>query len=155
MMVPPRRTASGSRYRADVKRILRQLKRDFNQEQGAKAGRPAAKLFEGWVEAAVERRAAVESRPPTREVLQLEMFQLGDPGQIAAVHGLLRNDPSVIRYYLRTHVFPETMKAQQTKISASGQELGARLGWTREHQQEFSTVSLQRGVDLLSICVRP
>ena len=120
----------------DVKRILRQLKRDFNQEQGAKAGRPAAKLFEGWVEAAVERRAAVESRPPTREVLQLEMFQLGDPGQIAAVHGLLRNDPSVIRYYLRTHVFPETMKAQQTKISASGQELGApvlfgrRLGFS-------------------------
>lgn len=45
----------------------------------------------------------------------------------AASYSLMGRLPHVVLYYLREYVFPEVLKHQGMKLSASGQELGGDL----------------------------
>ena len=129
--------------------VLRQLKKDMAQQFGAYHTRPACRTFVEWIEGAGAhvrgekgngRRgsdadgtsslaAAVLAEAGADEemvdVWPLHLVDLGDEEQVGVLYKLLRQQPQVVRHYLYEHVFPSTMKFQQMKLSACGQELGA------------------------------
>eukprot|EP01047_Picozoa_sp_COSAG01_P047579 COSAG01_NODE_4559_length_4922_cov_3.073813_1_plen_1390_part_10 len=61
------------------------------------------------------------------EVVQLKFFQRTNEDQMQNLYKLWAKAPRVIHRYLARSVFPEHMRSQRMKISASGQALGGEM----------------------------
>jgi len=147
-------TVLASRYsgirKADLRRVVVQLKHDFSRQSGPRHARPAAALFSSWLKRAPgPRREEVEEQkepkdccssdtktaPPSlmvkktraMPVLPLALFQPADPVQMDRLWNLLRWSPQVGHHWLRNHVFPKTMNFQRLKVSACGHALGGEI----------------------------
>jgi hypothetical protein len=92
-------------------------------------------LFNAWV-ADGRRLASVAAAGDTGDeakrkssefVPTLELIQPSDAAQFAPAWRLIWKVPGAINYWLNTYVFPDSMRAQSVKISASGQELGSGM----------------------------
>ena len=66
-----------------------------------------------------------------REVWPLRLIDLDDDEQFDPVFALLRRLPQLIHRYLHDTIFPDVLKHQAVKISASGQELGGDMLFKR------------------------
>ena len=66
-----------------------------------------------------------------RDVLPLKLMKQANKQESDKLFALFRRTPEVIHFYLCESVFPEFMRHQQTKLSASGQELGGDMIFKR------------------------
>lgn len=73
----------------------------------------------------------VDLRLDLAPVLATYNLERSDPEHVDLLYGLLGKHPAVIHHYLSDFVFPETMRHQSLKISASGQALGGSLLFER------------------------
>ena len=123
----------------DVRTMLSQLKQEFNSQAGPRKARPAYRLLEEWVEAALavassesasdsmalpagplmlRRQTSIKELKAQRAVPSLEYLQPTDAAQVAAAHELLRLHPPAIEHFLSKHVFPACTAHQEAKLSA-------------------------------------
>ena len=113
----------------------------FSKEIGPARQRPANAKHESWVFASKgtvrgvtktlddkswEHNAA-EDPDKLREVVQLKYLQKSNEEQMEKLFQLLRFEPLLIHNYLQTIIFPEHMRSQNVKISASGQAVGGDM----------------------------
>jgi hypothetical protein len=63
----------------------------------------------------------------TDDIWPLRLVDLKDDEQFSTLYDLLGRLPQVVYHYLSTFVFPETMRHQGLKLSASGQDLGGEM----------------------------
>ena len=61
------------------------------------------------------------------EVVQLKFLQKSNQEQMKKLRGMWGLEPFVLHYYLNKFVFPEHMRTQRTKLSASGQSVGGDM----------------------------
>jgi len=101
---------------SDIHATVSALKADIVGEPGPLHQRPSRRLFDGWLAA---------SPKPKGNLLPLELFQPGDPVQLRRLWDCIRSVPPLVKHYCQHHVFPKCLLQQKTKMSASGQELGA------------------------------
>jgi hypothetical protein len=122
----------------DFEEIVGKVQSAFGREMGKKTLRPSAVLYAQWVRDAggavagsyrdLTRSAAVDGADagPT-VVLPLDLLKRSNHNHMQPLFELLRRSASVIHYYLREFIFPEYMRYQTTKLSASGQDLGGSM----------------------------
>jgi hypothetical protein len=109
--------------RADVKRVVAQLKHDYSRQVGPRAQRPASVLFAGWLRLGAHEVGV--------DILPLALFQPNDARQLDRLWAAVRRVPELSYYFLRQHVFPATMNFQELKVSACGHELGSAMLFAR------------------------
>jgi hypothetical protein len=63
----------------------------------------------------------------TKEVVQLKFLQKSNKEQMDKLYELIRYEPLVIHHYLQRNIFPQYMRSQRMKISASGQAVGGDM----------------------------
>lgn len=102
---------------------------------------------------------------PDKEVVQLKFLQKSNQEQMDKLYSLLRHEPTVIHYYLHRSIFPNYMRSQRMKISASGQAIGGdmligrRVGFSGTPSdllpQELGKCDYETGDDgmMLSTCL--
>ena len=61
------------------------------------------------------------------EVVQLKFLQKSNQEQMLKLRRLWNLEPQVIHYYLNKFIFPEHMRTQRSKLSASGQSVGGDM----------------------------
>lgn len=106
----------------DLRTIMDVMKSRLQSGAGPVEKRPDWLQWKRWVD-----QAMVEAPPGTTGVLPLDMFQPDNEKSFQAAYVLWRNFNPIIDHYLREHVFPRVMRAQELKISSSGQSLGSSL----------------------------
>lgn len=82
----------------DVTDLLKQLKRDFNRENGVRDQKPSFVLFERW------RRSGIGKN----SILPLDLFRYQDSTQISMLLHVIGHNFHAISYYLSVRVFPRT-----------------------------------------------
>lgn len=135
--------------RADVRRVVAQLKADFARQAGPRDHRPASRLFAKWLElsssnatTSTNNHAPSSSTTTTTSsstslsgagaaVLPLALFEPSDSRQLDRLCARIARLPELAYYYLRQHVFPATMNFQAAKLSACGHALGSKLLFSR------------------------
>jgi hypothetical protein len=65
------------------------------------------------------------------DIWPLHLVDLKDEHHMGVTYNLLRNIPNVIQYYLDQLVFPLVMEHHHEKVSASGQDLGGEMLFSR------------------------
>lgn len=70
------------------------------------------------------------------EVWPLRLIDVEDEEQFTLVFNLLHNLPELVYYYLRNYIFPQTLRHQGLKLSASGQDVGGDI--IADHRVGFS-----------------
>eukprot|EP01059_Diplonema_ambulator_P011882 TRINITY_DN2195_c0_g1_i1.p1 TRINITY_DN2195_c0_g1~~TRINITY_DN2195_c0_g1_i1.p1 ORF type:complete len:3611 (+),score=1490.67 TRINITY_DN2195_c0_g1_i1:684-11516(+) len=136
----------------DFEAVLKEIQATVEKEPGKYAQRKTNVLYEKWVEAAggkiIERFNYVkktkgnveeditlqpsesysamdgEEKP---EVVPLRLLKQSNREEVTKLYQLLKRTPEVIHWYLDNIVFPDCMRHQATKMSASGQELGGTM----------------------------
>ncbi|CAK9023700.1 unnamed protein product [Durusdinium trenchii] len=114
-----------------------------NEGGGSQLERPTALRWKAWVEEAGavfcvkqremdERQAAEETGEDPRadkrpRVLPLHLLEKTNAPQMQRLFELFRRLPSAIHFYLETNIFPNFMRFQEQKFSASGQEMGGSI----------------------------
>ncbi len=63
----------------------------------------------------------------SKEVVQLKFLQKSNEEQMGKLYELLRYEPLLVHHYLQKTIFPCYMRAQNLKISASGQAVGGDM----------------------------
>jgi hypothetical protein len=140
----------------DFENCLLTLREQLDAEFGPYHKRPAALLYKAWVEEAggkvrgpregeeaagsgfVEDESLEQSffKAPmggrtggrgSDDIWPLHLLDLKDDQHMSVTYTLLKKIPQVIEYYLDTFVFPLTMEHNHEKISASGQDLGGDM----------------------------
>ncbi|KAH8066222.1 hypothetical protein JL722_639 [Aureococcus anophagefferens] len=139
---------SGMPYSA-VERVVSALLASFEKELGPFRRRKSSLLFEHWISAAggalktsdtassmicetgddVPR--AVERLVNDEECVPLRLLRRSNSGQMNKIYKLLRRSPHCVHHFLESFVFPEHMRHQSTKLSASGQEIGGDVLFPR------------------------
>ena len=142
--------------RADFKAVMLELKKRMQKEDGPYGLRHSSITFAKWVitagavvrgtkrelkaraDALLEQgidanftdnnMAALEDRI---EIWPLRLVDIHDKEQFDVLYDLLGRSAHVIHYYLCEVVFPDVMRHQSLKISASGQELGGEALFSR------------------------
>lgn len=71
--------------------------------------------------------ATIPTNEKPTDIWPLQLIQLADDEQFNLVYDLLRGLPHMIEHLLNEHIFPEVMRHQGLKLSASGQALGGAL----------------------------
>ena len=71
--------------------------------------------------------AVLQQQIADKEVVQLKFLQKSNKEQMDKLFDLLRFEPLVIHYYLQRTIFPNYMRSQRLKISASGQAVGGDM----------------------------
>ena len=69
----------------------------------------------------------IEQQKSNKEVVQLKFLQKSNKEQMDKLYELVRYEPLVIHHYLQNSVFPQFMRSQKLKISASGQAVGGDI----------------------------
>ena len=112
----------------DLQKLVARLKVDLVEEGGPIESRRATLLFRRWVEDGQRLAHLDGARAAGGDMLPtLELLQPADTAQFRPVWRLIWKSPGVISHLLSGFVFPEAMRAQSVKISASGQELGSGM----------------------------
>jgi thioredoxin len=134
----------------DFSDIVDALAREFTHEIGPARERPSSLRYEEWVHAAggtvrgvpapklsgVPASAQASTKAldaPSRqdlgerEVVQLKFLQKSNQEQMQKLRTMWTTEPLVLHYYLAKFIFPEHMKSQRLKLSASGQSLGGDM----------------------------
>lgn len=121
------------------KEVVATLRSDFEKEIGAYATRPSARLYQRWVTEAGGSILGIDGSDSADEpgcVVPLWLLKASNTEQMGKLFQLIGTLPSCILHYLENTVFPAHTSHQATKLSASGQELGAsalfgkRLGFS-------------------------
>lgn len=136
----------------DFENTLVALREQLDAEFGPYHKRPASLKYKGWVEEAggnvrgpregedepEDPEAAFFKAPMGRiggrgsdDIWPLHLLDLKDDQHMSVTYNLLRRIPQVIQYYLDTFVFPLTMEHHHEKVSASGQDLGGEMLFSR------------------------
>ncbi|GAB5356506.1 hypothetical protein AAMO2058_000295800 [Amorphochlora amoebiformis] len=76
-------------------------------------------------------KMVTDEHTPVFRVNPLPIFQLSDTYQLQNLYALVKGVPDLIHHYLNQIVFPKTLQHQETKLSASGQELGGAILFPR------------------------
>lgn len=109
-----------------------------------------------------ERQEELRSR---KEVVQLKFLQKSNKEQMDKLFDLIRYEPMTVHYYLQTMIFPQYMRSQRVKLSASGQAIGGdmlvgrRVGFSGTPSdllpQELGKCDYETGDDgmMLSTCL--
>lgn len=139
---------------ADFENMLLELREKLDAEFGPYHKRPSALRYKEWVEIAGGKVrgpregedsgalgpaniAAYSLGPIGRgergsdDIWPLHLLDLKDENHMNITFNLLREQPKVIEYYLDQFVFPLTMEHHHEKISASGQDLGGEMLFSR------------------------
>ena len=109
----------------DMKTLIKALQDKMNAQAGPFSERPARVRFTEWV--AEARRDRDRADKEEIEVLELELFQPEDGGQMGCAMEMLSKHAPVILYFLKQMVFPRVMKKQVVKLQASGVDLGGDM----------------------------
>ena len=80
---------------------------------------------------AVDVAAAAAAYEQEGEVVPLRLLKRSNAEQMTKLFALLKRSPAAIHWYLEQFVFPEFMRHQKVKLSASGQEVGGDLLFPR------------------------
>lgn len=139
----------------DFENILLELREKLDSEFGPYHKRPSALRYKKWVEEAggkvrgpresqqngmdnADDASAYMRAPMGRaggrgadDIWPLHLLDLKDENHMSVTYNLLRNIPQVMQYYLDQFVFPLTMEHHHEKISASGQDLGGEMMFSR------------------------
>ena len=120
-----------------IKDILRSLKANLSREIGPPEKRPSAVMFQGWIFQAGGIIVQCLGKDKTQDegtdrtaVVSLDRLRMSNIEQVQTTFELLRLQAPVIELFL-LHLFPQYMRHQQLKISASAQELGSDMLFTR------------------------
>lgn len=122
----------------DFKDLIDAVTTEFTQEVGPAGERPSNLRYVAWVQASGGRVRGRKSMPDnqpddtpqqetddsSKEVVSLKYLQTSNAEQLDKLFTLWQTQPLTIHYYLNRFIFPEHTRAQQTKFSASGQEVG-------------------------------
>ena len=118
----------------DFEDIIGSLRADLEKDIGPYADRRASKRHAEWVEAAggtvrgtVDTQAEVVEVDETREVVPLRLLKRSNLEQMEKLFALIRKTPDVVHWYLTEIIFPEFMRNQDTKITATGQAVGGDM----------------------------
>jgi hypothetical protein len=136
----------------DFNDLIDSLTTDFSHEIGPARERPSSLRYESWVAAAggkvrgvVQQKADIPNaavdiaaapvvnpdKPKVEdgdmEVVQLKFLQKSNAEQMAKLRNLWILEPLVLHYYLNKFIFPEHMRTQRSKLSASGQSVGGDM----------------------------
>jgi hypothetical protein len=136
----------------DFENVLLELRERLDSEYGPYHKRPSALRYKAWVEEAggkvrgpregeatgagvlddadVFLRAPMVSRVGGRgadDIWPLHLLDIKDEHHMGVTFKLLGRLPHVMEYYLDQFVFPLTMEHHHEKISASGQDLGGEM----------------------------
>ena len=148
-------TIMGYRYEnmrmADFENVILELREKLDAEFGPYHKRPAAVRYKNWVEAAGGKVRGPREGEDTGglgpadpeayavgpigrgggrgsdDIWPLHLIDLKDENHMSITYKLLMDQPQVIEYYLDQFVFPLTMEHHHEKISASGQDLGGEM----------------------------
>jgi hypothetical protein len=121
--------------------IIDTLTAQFSHEIGPARDRDSNCRHESWVYAA---GGSIRGVPATREgkpwasslgaehdaskeVVQLKFLQKSNEEQMEKLYQLIKLEPLVIHYYLQRSIFPNYMRSQRVKLSASGQAVGGDM----------------------------
>ena len=138
----------------DFENVLLELRERLDAEFGPYHKRPSALRYKEWVEAAGGKvrgpregedaagglvgAEAYAIAPMGRgggrgadDIWPLHLLDLKDENHMSITYNLLRNQAKVIEYYLDQFVFPLVMEHHHEKISASGQDLGGEMLFSR------------------------
>ncbi|CAE7753512.1 unnamed protein product [Symbiodinium sp. KB8] len=136
--------------REDFDEVLGMLCDRLEAEAGAVLERPTSLLWRTWVEesgadfcvkqAELDAQTSaevlgleegdVQMTKPDRlrpRVLPLHLLERRNEANMAQLFELLRKLPSAVHFYLEQSVFPQFMRFQDEKLSASGQDLGGSI----------------------------
>lgn len=140
---------------SDFENVLVELREKLDAEFGPYHKRPSALRYKAWVEEAggkvrgpregeensgdgVDGDTLYALAPMGRvggrgadDIWPLHLLDLKDENHMGVTYNLLRNIPQVIQYYLHEFVFPLVMEHHHEKISASGQDLGGEMLFSR------------------------
>ena len=72
-------------------------------------------------------RASKREEEEDKEVVQLKFLQKSNEEQMVKLRKLWNKEPLVLHHYLHKFVFPEHMRTQRQKLSASGQSVGGDM----------------------------
>jgi len=97
------------------------LKRTYSKEEKA----------QHEMESLQQSQMVSEADAPVYKVNPLHIFQLSDRFQLNNLFKCVARLPELVHYYLDQMVFPAVLQHQETKISASGQELGGNMLFPR------------------------
>ena len=122
----------------DFQDLIDAMTTEYAHEVGPSADRASCLRYEAWVHASGGRirgnkntnaaagEAVVQEEEDdlSREVVALKYLQNSNKEQMDKLYQLWKSQPLTIHYYLNRFIFPEYTRAQQLKLSASGQEVG-------------------------------
>jgi len=119
----------------DIGEIVAKLLTDFRKEPGRPQDRPTAIIFREWVEdaggcvcdPANPDNVSEATDQDKQGVPPLNLILRSNETQMKNIHKLLQNCTPVIHWYLEQLVLPKYMRFQSRKLSASGQELGGEI----------------------------
>ncbi|KAL1524752.1 hypothetical protein AB1Y20_019635 [Prymnesium parvum] len=123
----------------DFTEALEKLIQDFEMESGPFDERRSAELFSLWITlcGGIVQAPGTQSSPTSDEIdvhkrfLPLQMLDRSDPLQIQPLFELFRVCPEFIYWYLHEVTFPNFMRFQEEKLSASGQDMGGSILFSR------------------------
>lgn len=127
----------------DYNEITDRLTAQFSNEIGPARDRVSSLRHEKWVWAAggkirglkatrdglpwVENDNLSDEQLSEKEVVQLKFLQKSNKEQMERLFNLIKLEPSVVHHYLQNMIFPQYMRSQREKISASGQAVGGDM----------------------------
>ena len=126
----------------DYKDVIDRLTAQFSNEIGPARDRASSLRHEKWVWAAGGRirglnstrdglpwieHGGISEEQSEKEVVQLKFLQKSNNDQMDRLYNLIKLEPSVVHHYLQSMIFPQYMRSQREKISASGQTVGGDM----------------------------
>jgi hypothetical protein len=127
----------------DYNDITDRLTAQFSNEIGPARDRVSSLRHEKWVWAAggkirglkatrdglpwVEHENLSDEQLSEKEVVQLKFLQKSNKEQMERLFNLIKLEPSVVHHFLQNMIFPQYMRSQREKISASGQAVGGDM----------------------------
>jgi hypothetical protein len=174
----------GLRYE-DFAEIISEVRAQLVKEVGPMKERKANKLYESWIahaggkikgadtdeaKEAEERQKQMDDEEDygafeeaDDEVVPLHLLKKSDEEQMQKLYELLKGSWLLEDYYLKEIIYPTFMRHQNTKLSASGQEIGGdilfkrRVGFSGTPSSllpvEMGTTIFQKGSDGLMMMV--
>eukprot|EP01033_Poteriospumella_lacustris_P010457 gene10460-7435_t len=123
--------------------VVDRLTAQFSNEIGPARDRDSSLRHEKWVHAAggairglkatrdglpwQKHEGLSEEELNNKEVVQLKFLQKSNKEQMDKLYDLIKLEPLVVHHYLQTMIFPQYMRSQREKISASGQAVGGDM----------------------------
>ncbi|CAJ1419897.1 unnamed protein product [Effrenium voratum] len=131
--------------REDFDEVLGMLCDRLESEAGAVLERPTSLLWRTWVEESgadfCVKQAELDEQTSSQvlgleeggalqkpdRMLPLHLLERRNEANMAQLFELVRKLPSAVHFYLEQSVFPQFMRFQDEKLSASGQDLGGSI----------------------------